>query len=53
MKCNACWRELEGRAVTTTCGHLLCILSFFSFHIAQLGEIFDLLLLVNANGLVG
>ncbi|XP_011653301.1 E3 ubiquitin-protein ligase CCNB1IP1 homolog isoform X4 [Cucumis sativus] len=24
MKCNACWRELEGRAVTTTCGHLLC-----------------------------
>ncbi|KAL6553517.1 E3 ubiquitin-protein ligase CCNB1IP1 [Orobanche gracilis] len=24
MRCNACWRELEGRAVTTTCGHLLC-----------------------------
>ncbi|CAK9324340.1 unnamed protein product [Citrullus colocynthis] len=24
MKCNACWRELEGRAVSTTCGHLLC-----------------------------
>ncbi|KAK9222915.1 hypothetical protein WN944_011356 [Citrus x changshan-huyou] len=25
MRCNACWRELEGRAVSTTCGHLLCI----------------------------
>ncbi|XP_026390223.1 E3 ubiquitin-protein ligase CCNB1IP1 homolog isoform X1 [Papaver somniferum] len=24
MRCNACWRELEGRAVTTACGHLLC-----------------------------
>ncbi|KAL7103764.1 hypothetical protein ACP275_08G200100 [Erythranthe tilingii] len=24
MRCNACWRELEGRAITTTCGHLLC-----------------------------
>ncbi|EPS61430.1 hypothetical protein M569_13367 [Genlisea aurea] len=24
MRCNACWVELEGRAVTTTCGHLLC-----------------------------
>lgn len=24
MRCNACWRELDGRAVTTTCGHLLC-----------------------------
>ncbi|XP_050111451.1 E3 ubiquitin-protein ligase CCNB1IP1 homolog isoform X4 [Malus sylvestris] len=24
MRCNACWRELEGRAVSTTCGHLLC-----------------------------
>ncbi|KAL3651114.1 E3 ubiquitin-protein ligase CCNB1IP1 [Castilleja foliolosa] len=24
MRCNACWRELEGRAVATTCGHLLC-----------------------------
>ncbi|RWR89173.1 E3 ubiquitin-protein ligase CCNB1IP1 isoform X1 [Cinnamomum micranthum f. kanehirae] len=24
MRCNACWRELEGRAVTTTCGHILC-----------------------------
>ncbi|CAL5055411.1 unnamed protein product [Urochloa decumbens] len=24
MKCNACWRELEGQAITTTCGHLLC-----------------------------
>ncbi|XP_022942643.1 E3 ubiquitin-protein ligase CCNB1IP1 homolog isoform X4 [Cucurbita maxima] len=24
MKCNACWRELEGRAISTTCGHLLC-----------------------------
>ncbi|GFP78688.1 E3 ubiquitin-protein ligase ccnb1ip1 homolog [Phtheirospermum japonicum] len=20
MRCNACWRELEGRAITTTCG---------------------------------
>lgn len=27
MRCNACWRELEGRAVSTTCGHLLCIRS--------------------------
>ncbi|CAL1357827.1 unnamed protein product [Linum trigynum] len=24
MRCNACWQELEGRAVVTTCGHLLC-----------------------------
>ncbi|KAK4742495.1 hypothetical protein SAY87_000496 [Trapa incisa] len=24
MRCNACWRELDGRAVSTTCGHLLC-----------------------------
>ncbi|XP_024019497.1 E3 ubiquitin-protein ligase CCNB1IP1 homolog isoform X3 [Morus notabilis] len=24
MRCNACWRELEGRAITTTCGHVLC-----------------------------
>ncbi|KXG20158.1 hypothetical protein SORBI_3010G164300 [Sorghum bicolor] len=24
MKCNACWRELEGLAISTTCGHLLC-----------------------------
>ncbi|KAL1325569.1 hypothetical protein HN51_035623 [Arachis hypogaea] len=24
MRCNACWREIEGRAVSTTCGHLLC-----------------------------
>ncbi|XP_070033345.1 E3 ubiquitin-protein ligase CCNB1IP1 homolog isoform X3 [Nicotiana tabacum] len=24
MRCNACWRELEGQAVTTTCGHLFC-----------------------------
>ncbi|WVZ79832.1 hypothetical protein U9M48_027364 [Paspalum notatum var. saurae] len=24
MKCNACWRELEGQAISTTCGHLLC-----------------------------
>lgn len=24
MKCNACWRELEGRAIATTCGHILC-----------------------------
>uniref|UniRef100_A0A453NWA3 RING-type domain-containing protein n=1 Tax=Aegilops tauschii subsp. strangulata TaxID=200361 RepID=A0A453NWA3_AEGTS len=24
MKCNACWRELEGQAITTTCGHVLC-----------------------------
>ncbi|XP_066329930.1 E3 ubiquitin-protein ligase CCNB1IP1 homolog isoform X3 [Miscanthus floridulus] len=23
MKCNACWRELEGQAISTTCGHLL------------------------------
>ncbi|GAB4849302.1 E3 ubiquitin-protein ligase CCNB1IP1 [Ancistrocladus abbreviatus] len=24
MRCNSCWRELEGRAVSTVCGHLLC-----------------------------
>ncbi|XP_019238837.1 PREDICTED: E3 ubiquitin-protein ligase CCNB1IP1 homolog isoform X2 [Nicotiana attenuata] len=24
MRCNACWRELEGQAITTTCGHLFC-----------------------------
>ncbi|CAI8606871.1 unnamed protein product [Vicia faba] len=24
MRCNACWREVEGRAIATTCGHLLC-----------------------------
>ncbi|CAD5315436.1 Zinc finger RING-type [Arabidopsis thaliana x Arabidopsis arenosa] len=24
MRCNACWRDLEGRAISTTCGHLLC-----------------------------
>ncbi|XP_074354957.1 E3 ubiquitin-protein ligase CCNB1IP1 homolog isoform X1 [Apium graveolens] len=24
MRCNACWRELEGKAISTTCGHLLC-----------------------------
>ncbi|PNT66238.1 hypothetical protein BRADI_3g08880v3 [Brachypodium distachyon] len=24
MKCNACWREMEGQAISTTCGHLLC-----------------------------
>lgn len=24
MRCNACWRELEGPAISTTCGHLLC-----------------------------
>ncbi|XP_048441708.1 E3 ubiquitin-protein ligase CCNB1IP1 homolog isoform X5 [Pyrus x bretschneideri] len=27
MRCNACWRELEGRAVSTTCGHLLLMKS--------------------------
>ena len=26
MKCNACWRESEGLAISTTCGHLLCTL---------------------------
>ena len=25
MKCNACWRDLEGQAISTTCGHLLCM----------------------------
>ncbi|KAJ0964844.1 hypothetical protein J5N97_025982 [Dioscorea zingiberensis] len=24
MRCNACWRELEGKAISTTCGHILC-----------------------------
>ncbi|GFZ05062.1 RING/U-box superfamily protein [Actinidia rufa] len=23
MRCNACWRELEGQAISTTCGHIL------------------------------
>lgn len=42
MRCNACWRELEGRAVTTTCGHLLCILyawnklDFFIYNSCQI-----------------
>ncbi|XP_016546818.1 E3 ubiquitin-protein ligase CCNB1IP1 homolog isoform X7 [Capsicum annuum] len=25
MRCNACWRELEGQAITTTCGHIFCM----------------------------
>ncbi|MBA0833224.1 hypothetical protein Goarm_017551 [Gossypium armourianum] len=29
MRCNACWRELEGRAVSTKCGHLLSNLGTF------------------------
>lgn len=24
MKCNACWRSLEERAVATSCGHIFC-----------------------------
>ncbi|CAM6012185.1 unnamed protein product [Sphagnum balticum] len=24
MKCNSCWRDLDGRAVATTCGHIFC-----------------------------
>eukprot|EP00898_Chlorokybus_atmophyticus_P001789 jgi/Chlat1/2610/Chrsp178S00154 len=24
MKCNACWKVLEGRAVATCCGHVYC-----------------------------
>lgn len=24
MRCNSCWQELEGRAIITTCGHVLC-----------------------------
>ncbi|CAH9096124.1 unnamed protein product [Cuscuta europaea] len=24
MRCNACWRELEGQAISTTCGHIFC-----------------------------
>ncbi|KAJ9560638.1 hypothetical protein OSB04_005798 [Centaurea solstitialis] len=24
MRCNACWQELEGRAISTTCGHIFC-----------------------------
>ncbi|XP_024515670.1 E3 ubiquitin-protein ligase CCNB1IP1 homolog [Selaginella moellendorffii] len=24
MRCNACWKELEGRAVATVCGHIFC-----------------------------
>ncbi|KAJ1380631.1 putative E3 ubiquitin-protein ligase [Sesbania bispinosa] len=30
MRCNACWREVEGRAISTTCGHLLWINSHIS-----------------------
>ncbi|KAF3672870.1 E3 ubiquitin-protein ligase CCNB1IP1 -like protein [Capsicum annuum] len=33
MRCNACWRELEGQAITTTCGHIFCILVLYVFHI--------------------
>lgn len=33
MRCNACWRELEGQAITTTCGHVFCILVLYVFHI--------------------
>ncbi|KAJ9560770.1 hypothetical protein OSB04_005930 [Centaurea solstitialis] len=25
MRCNACWRELEGRAISTTCGHIFLL----------------------------
>lgn len=25
MKCNACWREIEGRGIATTCGHVFCV----------------------------
>ncbi|CAM6082780.1 unnamed protein product [Calypogeia fissa] len=25
MKCNTCWRNLEGRAVATNCGHVFCM----------------------------
>ncbi|PSS05928.1 E3 ubiquitin-protein like [Actinidia chinensis var. chinensis] len=25
MRCNACWRELEGQAISTTCGHILSL----------------------------
>ncbi|GJM98199.1 hypothetical protein PR202_ga15186 [Eleusine coracana subsp. coracana] len=31
MKCNACWREVEGQAISTTCGHLLCIFQHPTF----------------------
>ncbi|XP_051134834.1 E3 ubiquitin-protein ligase CCNB1IP1 homolog isoform X2 [Andrographis paniculata] len=24
MRCNACWQELEGRAVATSCSHIFC-----------------------------
>ncbi|KAG0553890.1 hypothetical protein KC19_12G047000 [Ceratodon purpureus] len=24
MKCNSCWKNLEGRSVATTCGHIFC-----------------------------
>lgn len=27
MRCNACWKELEGLAISTTCGHLFCMLT--------------------------
>ena len=29
MKCNACWGELEGQAISTTCGHLLCMVPLY------------------------
>ncbi|BBM99145.1 E3 ubiquitin-protein ligase CCNP1IP1 [Marchantia polymorpha subsp. ruderalis] len=25
MKCNVCWRNLEGRGVATNCGHVFCV----------------------------
>eukprot|EP00850_Spirogloea_muscicola_P002084 SM000008S22173 [mRNA] locus=s8:194538:202369:+ [translate_table: standard] len=24
MKCNGCWKPLDGRAIATTCGHIFC-----------------------------
>jgi hypothetical protein len=33
MKCNACWRDLEGQAISTTCGHLLCMNAIFSLSV--------------------
>eukprot|EP00850_Spirogloea_muscicola_P007089 SM000035S13069 [mRNA] locus=s35:266626:274780:- [translate_table: standard] len=24
MKCNGCWKTLDGRAIATTCGHIFC-----------------------------
>ncbi|XP_052734569.1 E3 ubiquitin-protein ligase CCNB1IP1 homolog isoform X5 [Vigna angularis] len=38
MRCNACWRELEGRAISTTCGHLLLMKSAYRSVMFYIGQ---------------